>query len=138
VSREAASHPSDEAGESRNTHSVPDGDILAFSTADSDSSDESDDDAGSPELLKTIEDEVKSRRAIEEKERSAASDSLNQSNEGGVWTEVPVRKTGKSVVATSIRGIPLLEAYANPFASLVATEPIIDAPVENLLERMHR
>jgi hypothetical protein len=60
--------------------------------------------------------------------------------------EGPVRRAGK----TSIRGkgIPLTEAYLNPFATLAATDvneteisgssPTIDAPVENLLERMHR
>ena len=59
-----------------------------------------------------------------------------------------MRSTGKSVVATSIRGTPLLDACVNPFPTLAPTDasetnvsgnaPTIDAPVENLLERMHR
>ena len=58
---------SDEAGESRKTCSAP---RLALSTVDSDSSDESDEeDDADPALLKAIEDEVKSRRAIEKIER---------------------------------------------------------------------
>ena len=56
MSREAASHPSDEAGVGRNTLSVLDDAVLAFSAVDSecsDASDDDDDDAG-PELLKAI------------------------------------------------------------------------------------
>ena len=84
---------------------------------------------------------MKSRRAIEKSERSAA-------DKGDVWTEVPLRNKGKSVVATSIRGIPLTEAYVNPFTTLEPSDPsgadilvhapAADVPVENLLERMQR
>ena len=57
------------------------------------------DEEADPERLKIGEDEVKSRRAIEEIERSKDGDRK----------EVPSRK-GKSVVATAIRGPPLTEA----------------------------
>ena len=89
-------------------------------------------------MLKAIEVEVKSRRAIEKPERSAA-------DKGDVWTEVPLTNKGKSVVATSIRGTPLTEAYVSPFATLEPSDssgadlpghaPTVDVPVDNLLER---
>ena len=116
--------------------------LLAFSAVDTDSDEEGEDeDEADPELLKAIEAEVRSRRAIEKSERSAA-------DKGDKWTEVPLRSKGKSVVATSICGIPLTEAYVNPFATLEPSDssgadllvhaPTADAPVENLLERMRR
>ena len=137
VSQEAASHLSDEAGESRNTYTAP---LLAFSAVDSESSEESDEEDA--ELLKAVEDEFKSRREIEKDISTAPS-------EGGEgWTKVPAKGAGQSVVATAIRGKPLLEAYKNPFAKLAATDDseteipgsslTADAPVENLVERMNR
>ena len=98
VSREAASHPSDKAGESRNMLS-PDVDnidahklvaeqsqlLLAFSAAGTDSEEESEDeeeDEVDPELLKSIQAEEKSRRAIEKSERSAATEFIKRSDKG--------------------------------------------------------
>ena len=112
--------------------------------------DDDEDDEANAELLRKIEAEVKDRRDIEKKEKSAAIDAVKRSEESEVWTEVTARNAGKSVVATSIRGkkIPLLEVYLNPFKTLAATDasdndvskgpPIIDEPAGDLLERMNR
>ena len=77
VSQEEASHLSDEAGESRNTYTAP---LNACSNVDSESEDEDDDDdeddEANAELLRKIEAEVKGRRDIEKKEKSAAIDAV--------------------------------------------------------------
>ena len=93
----------------------------AYSNVDSESEEEDDDDEddeANAELPRKIEAEVKDRRDIEKKEKSAAIDAVKRSEESEVWTEVAARNAGKSVVATSIRGkkIPLREAYLNPFS----------------------
>ena len=120
--------------------------LLASSAVDTDNDEHGDDeeeDEPDPELLKAIEAEVKSRRAIEKSERSAASKGVER-------TEVPSKNKGESVVATSIRGHPPMSApfaaHANPFATpeladssggdLPVHAPTVDAPVENLLEKM--
>ena len=135
----AASHPSDEARASRNT-SIDTSDyelqINAFSNVERESEDDSDDNNDDdPELLKAIEDEVKSRRNIERAEK------MWRESEG--WTEV--HGTKSRVVATT-RGRPLTEAYLIPFSNLEsdppteleAPEPVPNTagPVENLVERM--
>ena len=101
VSREAATHPSDEVGGSRNTFvghmAEVDGsdelcDLLAFSTVDSDSGAEDEDendDEPNPELLRAIEEEVESRRAIERAGKSKESDEKLKESE---WKEVPVTR----------------------------------------------
>ena len=98
MSREAASHPSDEAGASRNTFIDPSEQveqINAFSNVESDSEDDDDeDDNDDLELLMAIEAEVKSRREIERPERSRSSEMKSESEE---WKEVPSRKKGNKV-----------------------------------------
>ena len=122
-----------------------------FSNVASESEEDEDDeeeDGADPELLKAIEAEVESRRALEQSGRAKSSEFVKRSDKGDVWTEVPMKHKGAecgSIIdlrPSAHRGVP------QPFCDLGSSDAgeadhpgrasTSGGPVENLLEIMQR
>ena len=88
--------------------------------------DEEADDGRRDELTEAIEKQLASRRAIE---KDIAKEEIDESDEWKVPKKVVKMKSAE------IRGIPLLEAYQNPFTNLVDKAVEVESGSESILDR---
>ena len=99
--------------------------VLVSDSEGDDDDNEDADDEHRDELTVAIENQLASRRAIE---KDVAQEDIDKSDE---W------KMSKRVVKKSaeIRGIPLTEAYNNPFENLVDKAVEVESGGESILDR---